>query len=224
MGKVLKKSLLEFSFTRDKLLLSKYKELKETLSAKDRRLIGFRELNEALPLIPSDSNDLMLIIHNENTVYGGACLRISTPDYPVILNLEQDILPTPGKFYFSIKESCPHLALDRYAYSEFDEIILHPSLRGGKYVRMIFKMMLEYCAKEEVRYMFAVSDNVRARLYSQVWNSLGINISVADCIDIPLKPEHENLKRRLLYGDMIKFFSSETTISGQPIVEEHVAL
>src|SRR5436309_2377054 len=115
-------------FTRDPDLIGQYKLLRKELYAIDPRFVGFRLFNEIGAENYEDPDDQMLILYNGNRCYGGACLRVSTPQHPVVLDLENDILPDTGKYYFSLRERFPEMELGQFAYAEFNRIVLHPSL------------------------------------------------------------------------------------------------
>ena len=121
----------DMRFTRDKDLIAEYKQLRKRLYGIDRRFVGFREFSDTAAENYEDPDDQMLILHDETHVYGGACLRISTPQHPIILNSEQDIMPPPGKFYFSLREHLPEMELDKYAYSEIRPHRYRPALAQG---------------------------------------------------------------------------------------------
>ena len=53
--------------------------------------------------------------------------------------MEKDILPAPGKWYFSLRESLPELELDKYAYAEFNRLVIHPAFRTGVLTKRIFE-------------------------------------------------------------------------------------
>lgn len=196
----------EMRFTRDRDLIAQYKLLRKQLYYVDPRFVGFRIFNELCAEDYEDENDQMLILHNGNQCYGGACLRISTPDKPIMLDLEQDILPQPGKDSFSLKEQFPEMDLDKYTYAEFNRIVLHPALRKGEATRSIFQAVLERCVDYRVRYMFGIGDKVRTRLYRQVYRGMGLDSYICDSLDIPLRDEYEGVKMYLLAGDMKNFY------------------
>jgi len=198
----------EMRFTRDKELIAEYKQLRRRLYGIDPRFVGFRIFNNNAAEDYEDTDDQMLILHDDSYVYGGACLRLSTPKHPVILDLEQDILPPSGKFYFSLGEHLPELELGKYAYAEFNRIVLHPSLRKGEATRKMFQAMLGRCIDYRVRYMFGIGDKVRTRLYRQVYNGMGLESHIRSDVDIPLREEYEGIKMYLLAGDMKRFHTT----------------
>lgn len=191
----------QMRFTRNKKLIADYARLRKRLYASDPRFVGFRIFNDAGAEDYADPNDQMLILHDGRRCLGGACLRISTPEDPVILDLEQDILPSAGKFYFSLRENLPDLELHRHAYAEFNRIVLDPSLRKGEATRRIFQAVLERCIQFRVRYMFGIGDKVRTRLYRQVYHSIGLDSRIRDDVNIPIRREYEGKKMYLLAGD-----------------------
>lgn len=195
----------DMRFTRDKDLISQYKLLRKELYGIDPRFVGFRIFNEIGAENYEDPDDQMLILHNGNRCFGGACLRVSSPKQQVMLDLENDILPDSGKYYFSLRERFPEMELDKYAYAEFNRIVLHPSLRKGDATRRIFQAVLERCVDYRVRYMFGIGDRVRTRLYRQVYHSMGLESHIRDDVDIPLRDEYEGVKMYLLAGDMKNF-------------------
>ena len=83
----------------------------------DPRMVGFRDDPKSDEKRYSDPDNHVLLIFHDNRVIGGACLRISTPEYPVSLALENDILPQPGQPFFSLRNQFPSLTLEQYAYA-----------------------------------------------------------------------------------------------------------
>lgn len=189
-------------FTRDGELIAEYARLRQRLYKIDRRFVGFRIFNDAGAENYEDPDDQMLILHDGQRCLGGACLRVSTPERPVILDLEQDILPPPGKFYFSLREHFPEMELDRHAYAEFNRIVIDPCLRKGEATRRIFQSVLERCVQLRVRYMFGIGDKVRTRLYRQIYRNLGFESHIRDDVNIPMREEYEGTRMHLLWGDM----------------------
>lgn len=198
----------DMRFTRNLDLIAQYKLLRHELYKIDPRFVGFRFFNEISAEDYEDPDHQMLILYNGNRCYGGACLRISTPKHPVVLDLENDILPTSGKYYFSLRERFPEMELDKYAYAEFNRIVLHPSLRKGEATRRIFQAVLDRCVQNRVRYMFGIGDRVRVRLYRQIYHNAGMECRVRDDVDIPMRTEYEGMKMQLLWGDMKKFHAT----------------
>jgi hypothetical protein len=209
----------EMRFTRDPNLIGQYKRLRETLYERDRRFQGFRRFTQIGAEDYEDADHQMLILHNGNRCYGGACLRISTPSQPTILDLENDILPDPGRYYFSLRERFPQMELDRYAYAEFNRIALHPALRKGEATRRIFREVLDRCIDYRVRYLFGIGDKVRIRLYRQIYTSVGMECRIRDDVDIPLRDEYEGLKMHLLWGDMKQFHTTESDPDAKLLLE-----
>lgn len=199
-----KEPTYEMRFTRQQGLIAGYKYLRKRLYGIDRRFIGFREFSAAAAEDYEDANDQMLILHEGNRVYGGACLRISIPKHPVILDLEQDILPPGGEYYFSLPKHLPELELDKYAYAEFNRIVLHPALRKGEATRRMFQAVLDRCIRYRVRYLFGIGDKVRTRLYKQIYNNFGLP-AIPNGVDIPMREQYEGVKMYLIYGDMKRF-------------------
>ncbi len=193
-------------FSRDRGLISDYKKLRKSLYKIDPRFVGFRIFSESDAENYGDPDDQMLLVHDENGhCLGGACLRISTSHKSVILDLEKDISPSPGKKYFSLRDSLPEMELDRYSYAEFNRIVLEPSLRKGEITKKMFLAILDRCIKYRVRYMFGIGDMIRTRLYKRIYSNVGVYCVIQKDLDIPMRPEYEGLKMHLLSGDMKKF-------------------
>ncbi len=152
----------------------------------------------------------MVLLHNGTTCFGGACLRISTPQHPVMLDLENDILPASGKYYFTIKDRFPEMELNKYAYAEATRITLPQNLRTKEAMRDIFQAMLDRCIEYRVRYLFGLGDKIRVRTYRQLFNSIGLPGYIDPKVDIPMRPEYEGKKMYLLYGDMKHFHAVES--------------
>jgi len=196
---------LTMKFTRDKKLIAGYRKLREDLYQIDPRFVGFRIFSEDDAENYEDPNDQMLIVHDEDgRCLGGACLRVSTPERLVILDLEHDILWL-GKGFFSLRANLPEMALDKYSYAEFNRIVVDPSLRKGDIARQIFRAVLERCIKYRVRYITGIGDKVRIRLYKQIYNTLGLDCVVPTDLDIPMRPEYEGKKLYLICFDTKKF-------------------
>jgi hypothetical protein len=207
------------SFTQDRELLNEYKKLRKSLYGIDPRFIGFRIFADEAAEDYEDPDDQMLILHDGKQCYGGACLRISTPQKPVILDLEEDIMPLPGKFYFSLKENLSGMELNKYAYAEFNRIVIDPRLRKGEATRRIFHEVLERCLSHRVRYMFGIGDKVRIRLYRQIYNNLGMECKIRDEITIPMREEYEGVQMLLLGGDMKSFYTKPKDPEASSLLE-----
>jgi hypothetical protein len=197
----------EMRFTRDEDLIAEYRQLRKRLYGIDRRFVGFREFSDTAAENYEDPDDQMLILHDENQVYGGACLRISTPQHPIILNSEQDIMSPSGKFYYSLREHLPQMELDKYAYSEFVRIVIDPRLRKGVAVRELYRAALERCIDYRVRYMFGIADKIRTRLYRQIYRSAGMEGSTIS-MNIPMRAEYEGVEMDLIFVDMKNRFAT----------------
>jgi hypothetical protein len=196
---------IRMRFTRDQTLISDYKKLRERLYKIDPRFVGFRMFGEHEVENYDRPDDQMLILHDERHCYGAVCIHISTPEHPIILDLEKDILPPPGEQRFSLRRSFPAMELDRYAYAELSHMLLDPSLRKGNAVRHIIRCALERFIEYRVRYMFTFSDALRTRFYKQVYKGLDVECIIDKNLDIPMRPEYEGHKMYLIHADMKKF-------------------
>lgn len=197
--------LYEASVTRNPALIDQYKLLRRKLYNIDERFIGFRIFNSIGAEEYEDPDNQMILLRNGNRCYGGLCLRISTPKRPVVLDLENDILPIPGEYYFSLRERLPEMELGKYAYAECSRMALHPALRTKEATRRVLRAVLEQCKKQRVRYLFGIGNSTRLRFYKQIWATLGQPGYIAENIDIPMRPEYEGIKMHLLCGDMRHF-------------------
>lgn len=200
----------QMRFTKNYDLIEQYKLLRKELYPKDPRFKGFRFFTQIGAEDYEDPDHQMLMLYNGNRCYGGACLRVSTPKRPTILDLENDIMPGKDKYFFSLKERFPEMELDKYAYAEFNRIVLHPSLRTGEATRRIFQAVLDRCIDYRVRYLFGIGDKVRIRLYRQIYTNAGMECKIRDDVDIPLRQEYEGMKMQLLWGDMKRFHAVES--------------
>ncbi len=211
----------KIQFTRNKNLIEQYKLLRKELYESDPRFVGFRIFKEAHAEDYEDYDDQMVILSDGNRCYGGACLRISTQEKYVTLDLENDIAPSNGKSYFSLQEHFPEMELGKYSYAEFNRIVIHPSLRKGEATRRIFQAVLNRCLDYRVRYMFGIGDCVRIRLYRQIYHHMGLDAHICNNVDIPVSDEYEGLKMLLLAGDMKNFYVTkndpEATCLTKPI-------
>ncbi|MDX2073051.1 MAG: hypothetical protein SFX19_01645 [Alphaproteobacteria bacterium] len=194
-------------FTRDPQLISRFWKLRDKLYRSDPRFEGFRffSYDEAENYL--DPDDQMLIIHDEHRCYGGACLRISTPRKPIMLDMEKDISTGTGQWYFSLQEQLPDMQLDKYAYAEFNRIVVEPALRTGSLTKKIFEAIRDRCLEYRVRYIFGSSDLVRARYYKRLYMQLGLAGGVLENIDIPMHKDYEGHKMYLFYGDTKPFYT-----------------
>ena len=196
----------EMRFTRNKELIAEYKYLRKRLYGIDRRFIGFREFTPRQPRITRiPTTRCSFSMRVTGSVAG--LVRISTPKHPVILDLEQDILPSGGEYYFSLPRHLPELGLDKYAYAEFNRIVLHPALRKGEAARRMFQAVLDRCIRYRVRDLFGIGDKVRTRLYKQIYNRFGLP-AIPNGVDIPMREQYEGVKMYLIYGDMKRFHAA----------------
>jgi hypothetical protein len=209
----------KMKFTRDRHLITQYRELREKLYGIDPRFVGFRIFNQLGAEFYEDPDDQMLIIYDGDRCYGGACLRISTPKHPVILDLEQDIMPPSGKFYFSLREHMPEQELTHYAYAEFNRIVLDPCLRRGEATRGMFQAVLNRCLDYRVRYLFGIGDKVRTRLYRQIYRNMGLQPSIREDVDIPMREEYEGLKMYLLWADLKDLHTAAKNVGTSGLLE-----
>ena len=200
----------QMRFTKNADLIAQYKLLRKELYPSDRRMKGFRYFTHIGAEEYEDPDHQMLMLYNGHRCYGGACLRISTPQNPIVLDLENDILPEKNKYYFSLRDRFPEMELTKYSYAEFNRIVLHPSLRTGEATRRIFQAVLERCVDYKVRYLFGIGDKVRIRLYRQIYTNAGMECKIRDDVDIPLRNEYEGMKMQLLWGDMKRFHAVES--------------
>lgn len=195
-------------FTRDRNLIAQYRRLRRDLYEIDPRFVGFRMFNDTHAEYYEDPDDQMLILQCGGEVVGGARLRISTPQHPVMLDLENDILPRKGKFYFSLREELPHLQLHKYAFAEFIRIALHPSLRKGVVLRQMFQVVLKRCIEYRVRYMFGIGDHSRRRLYQLMYREQNLKALVPPGLNLEMRPEYEGIEMYLIYTDMKHLFET----------------
>ncbi len=200
--------LYEAKLTRDPALINQYRLLRKKLYGVDERFVGFRLFNSIGAEDYDDPDNQMILITNGNRCFGGVSLRISTPQQPVILDLENDIMPDPGQYYFSLRERLPAMELDKYAYAECSRMTLHPSIRSREATRRLLKAVLEQCIAQRARYIFAISSMARLRFYKQIYASLGQSGYIPEGIDIPMRPEYEGLKMYLSCGDMQHFHAT----------------
>ncbi|MCX7098863.1 MAG: hypothetical protein NTV43_13255 [Methylococcales bacterium] len=198
------------NFTCDNELVTKYKILRKKLYRTDPKFIGFREFAYPGAEDYHDPDNQMLIIHDDQNVYGGVSLRISTPNNPILLNLEKDILPSTGEKYFSLKARLPELRLNECAYAEFDNLVLCNTLRTGNYIRRLFQLLLKRCIDHRVHYMFGMGDNTRVRLYRQIYINLNVDGGIHRGIDVPMRTEYEDKKMYIVFGEITKFHTKSS--------------
>ncbi len=192
--------------TRNREHLEQFKSLLRDLYVSDERMAGFRDDPLTNDEHYSDPDNHTILVIQNNRIVGGACLRISSPEYPIILHLETDILPLGGKFYFSLREHFPMLELDQYVYAECNDIALHPDFRNGEILRSLLGAVAEYCNKYHVRYLFGLSTAARLRTYKSIFASLGESHStICHQLDIPMKQKYEGQKMHLLCGESKSF-------------------
>jgi hypothetical protein len=203
----------EVKVTHEPALLNQYKLLRNKLYGIDERFVGFRIFNTIGAEDYDDPNHIMILLTNGNRCYGGARLTISTPQNPMILDLENDILPDPGKYYFSLRERLPELELHQYGYAECSRFALHPSLRTKQATRAILKSVLSIIEERRIRYLFCIGDRIRTRFYRQIFTTLNQpHMPQLDQVQIPMRPEYEGLKMMLLGGDTKHFHKNPETL------------
>jgi hypothetical protein len=197
---------LTMRFTRNKGLLQQLKTLRESLYGIDERFVGFRIFQDDETSEPEeDAADQIVVVHDDaGKVYGGACLRVATPEHPIMMCSELDVLPAEGKFYYSFREDLPHLELDKYAYAEAVRFVIEPSLRTGVVGQAMRLMIAERCIKHRIRYVFCVGDRGRARFYKQVCRTYG----EGHFWDIAMREEFEGVAMQLICGDCRPFWQT----------------
>jgi hypothetical protein len=196
----------EMHFTRDKGFINQYKQLRQSLYDIDPKFVGFRIFSHTSTENYEDPDNQMLILHNGKECYGGVCVRMSMPQRPVILEIEQDILPPSGKFCFSLRERFPELELNKYAYAEIGRFALRPDMCTNSIIKEMHLSTMQRCLDYRVRYFFTLSDKVRTRLYKRIYANAGVLCTIRHDLDIPMRPEYEGLKMHLLVGDMKKLY------------------
>lgn len=187
----------EVRATKKREYISQFTVLLRDLYNNDPRMVGFRDDPKADEKRYSDPDNHVLLIFHDNRVIGGACLRISTPEYPVSLELEDDMLSQSGQPFFSLRNQFPTLDLEHYAYAECSYVAIHPDFRNGEVLRSLFTSIIDFYQKYHVRYMFAAGDLVRLRTYKRVLKCLNEEVNIMERLGY----ESENVRLNLLFGE-----------------------
>ena len=189
---------LTYRFTSNPYFINKYIELRKSLYRQDKKFLGFRifDYAEAEDYFTDDSK--MLIVLNNDTCVGGARLTLSTKKNRIILPLEKDIQPPPGKKTFSLLKKFPEMKLQSHSYGEFNRIVLLPKYRAGIYSEQMFQCILQESLNLGLDYLFGIGDAIRARRYKQIYSKLGYKVNIYSDIEVPNKIEYEGLKMYLM--------------------------
>ena len=194
----------EIRATKKREYIDQFKVLLKDLYASDPRMKGFREDSTTDDLHYKDPDNHVLLALHGDKVIGGICVRISTPEFPVRLDLENDILPENGQSEFHLQDLFPNLDLKNYAYAECNRVVLHPDYRDGELLKRLLIAPRDLCERYHVRYIFAFSDLVRLRTYRRAFKSMDEEVEICDA-DFSLRYNPEGLKMRMLYGEFRAF-------------------
>ena len=211
----------EMHFTRDKDLINQYKKLRQSLYDSDPKFVGFRIFSHTSTENYNDPDNQMLILHHGKECYGGGGVRISMPQRPVILEIEQDILPPSGKCCFSLRERFPELELNKYAYAEFGRFALRPDMRTNSIIKEMHLSTMRRCLDYRVRYFFTLSDKVCTRLYKRIYTNAGALCTICNDLDIPMRSEYEGLKMHLMVGDLKQLYVVPSASKADRLLEPY---
>lgn len=202
----------EVRATKKREYIDQFKVLLRELYASDSRMKGFREDPMADELHYNDPDNHVLLALQGDRVIGGICVRISTPEFPIKLDMENDILPLEGKTEFVLGDLFPQLDLKNYAYAECNRVVLHPDYRDGRVLNSLVAALANLCERYHVRYLFAFSDLVRLRTYRRAIKTVGEDAHICDDLKLSLKYDPDGLKMYMIYGEFRSFKSTESSL------------
>ncbi len=201
----------EIRATKKREYLDQFKILLRELYTSDSRMKGFCEDPDTDNSHYSDPDNHVVLAIKGERVIGGICIRISTPEYPIRLDMEDDILPLVGKESFSIQDLFPQLDLANYAYAECNRIVLHPDFRDGDLLDDLVASLVGLCDRYHVRHLFAISDLVRLRSYRKAIRKVGEDAHICSNLNLSMRQDFDGLKIQMIYGEFSAFKGDKTT-------------
>lgn len=197
-----RESLVRYSFTSDLNLINDYWEIRRKLYYADTRSVGFRIFTDGFISDSFLRESDVLVVRRGNECLGGACLTISYPEAPTILPLESDIIPAPGDKIYSLRTHFPQYDLENEAYGEFSRMAVVPGFRDRTYSKEIFRNIIQRSLDSNMRYIFGMADERRARLYKQISKFLGFTMYIHSNISLPAKSDYENVQMYIISSDL----------------------
>lgn len=197
-----RESLVRYCFTSDLNLVNDYWAIRRKLYYADNRSVGFRIFSDGFISDSFLRESDVLVVRKGNECLGGACLTISYPEAPTILPLESDIIPAPGDKIYSLKTHFPQYDLENEAYGEFSRMAVVPGFRDRTYSKEIFRSIIQRSLDSNMRYIFGMADERRARLYKQISKFLGFTMYIHSNISLPAKSDYENVQMYIISSDL----------------------
>ncbi len=201
----------EVRATKKREHVDQFKALLRNLYESDERMRGFKENPSMDDQHYSDPDNHVILAFDEGRVIGGLRMRISTPEYPLVLDMENEIVCPFGKERLHLQDLFPELDLQNYAYAEVSCVATEPEYRNGEVLQSLLSGMLDLVAKYHVRHVFAYSDLLRLRSYKKVMKTLGEEVHV--CMKLPpliLKYHVEGLRMYMMQAESSLFRADST--------------
>lgn len=192
------RSEITYEFTDDKVWLEKYSVLRRSLYEADPKFKGFRDFSYSGYEDYKEPGSAMLVGKSGKRCAGGGRLTICSPGSGILLPLERDVVPPPGKEFYRLKDQFPELNLEQVKYCEFNRIVINPFYRYSDCMEQLFRHIFYAAKLQGVKYLFGFGDFARGRVYrTLVYKIFKIKGIFLDS-DVPIKEDYEGVKMRLM--------------------------
>lgn len=194
-----------YFLTQDPKLLELYSMFRKRFLSSDRRGKGFRLFTSKVSEESFLDYGKTLIIKNSGQCLGGALLSVCQKGGKSLLPLELDMMdgvPKCERKKYFIKNMLPNLPLKDSNYGELSRIVLHPNCRDGRYFSKLIGGIVEEAYRQNLDYLFAITDKLRWRRYNQEAKKFDSSVILHDEVDVPMKDDYEGLKMYLINIDI----------------------
>jgi hypothetical protein len=180
---------LAYEFTDDIKFLRQYYRL--------RKIIYDIDLGMNIPA-QEDYYDFLsetLIVRKKQHCVGGVRLTVCYPNSGIMLPTENED--------FCLGDLFPELDLRNNAYAEFSRLVLRREYRNNKVSDIMYKQLNRKARQLGVRYIFVITDRLRARLYLRSYRKLGFDVKILN-VPIPdsIKEKYEDVAECLIMLDL----------------------
>jgi hypothetical protein len=192
-------------FTRDPAAIQKFMNLRRALYEADPRFVGFREFHrETLDSYILPHHYTLLMWDGDRCIGGGRLTLVKKGEKLPLLPLEQDFMEDMNAAPpFRICDMAKSLHLQKYSYVEASRMLIHPDYRHQpQHIVDLFSLLLRRAQDLGAYYFFAMTDNLRLRLYKKIASvHLGLVGQKLD-VALPDKPVFEGIRMSILMWDI----------------------
>lgn len=201
----------EVRATKKREHLDEFKALLRELYESDERMRGFKENPSMDDQHYSDPDNHVILAFDEGRVIGGLRMRISSPEYPLVLDMERDIICPFGKDRLHMQDLFPEYDLKNYAYAEVGWVTAHPDYRDSTLLQSLLAKLVEVGERYHVRYVFAYGNLIRLRKYRQLMKNMEQDIRIR--MDLPplqqRDPEGDKMYMMCVESRLFRLYGDE---------------